>query len=184
MGERNVSHCFSLNGNPANPSINGINGILQEYRQKLPHIALHGPTYFKGILEAFISYTAAMAQTNIYQVLLILTDGVIHDMQQTKELVVSASELPCSIIIVGVGDADFAMMEQLDADERLLRAASGRVAKRDIVQFVEFKECVRKGNLAEEVLREIPDQVVSQMEQAGFKPNRVQANLAQFNDLE
>ena len=98
-----------------------------------------------------------MASTNIYQVLLILTDGVIHDMQQTKELVVGASELPCSVIIVGVGEADFGQMEQLDADERLLRAQSGRVAKRDIVQFVEFKECVKRGNLAEEVLREIPD---------------------------
>ena len=88
-----------------------------------------------------------------------------------------ASELPCSVIIVGVGEADFGMMEQLDADERLLRAQSGRVAKRDIVQFVEFKECVKRGNLAEEVLREIPDQVVSCMEQAGFKPNRVAVDI-------
>lgn len=81
MGERNVSHCFPLNGNPGAPAINGINGILHEYRQKLPSIALHGPTYFKGILEAFTQYTQQMAGTNIYQVLLILTDGVIHDMQ-------------------------------------------------------------------------------------------------------
>lgn len=118
-----------------------------------------------------------MGSTNIYQVLLILTDGVIHDMQATRELVVQASGLACSVIIVGVGDADFGMMEQLDADERLLQAASGAVAKRDIVQFVEFRECVKRGNLAEEVLREIPDQVVSCMEQAGFKPNKQHADL-------
>ena len=30
-----------------------------------------------------------------------------------------ASELPISIIIVGVGDADFSDMERLDADDKL-----------------------------------------------------------------
>ena len=29
----------------------------------------------------------------------------------------SAADLPMSILIVGVGDADFALMEQLDGDE-------------------------------------------------------------------
>ena len=52
-----------------------------------------------------------------YFILLILTDGVITDMDQTKQAVVAASGLPMSIIIVGVGGADFKMMEELDSDE-------------------------------------------------------------------
>jgi len=28
-----VSHCFALNGNPANPEVEGVQGILQAYRQ-------------------------------------------------------------------------------------------------------------------------------------------------------
>ena len=52
----------------------------------------------------------------VYSVLLILTDGEIHDMEQTKDLVVDASVLPLSIIIVGVGEADFTSMEILDGD--------------------------------------------------------------------
>ena len=51
-----------------------------------------------------------------YFILLILTDGVITDMEQTKRAVVEASALPMSIIIVGVGGADFELMEELDAD--------------------------------------------------------------------
>jgi hypothetical protein len=51
-----------------------------------------------------------------YQVLLILTDGSIHDMQPVKDLIVKAAGLPCSIIIVGIGNADFSMMEELDGD--------------------------------------------------------------------
>lgn len=38
-------------------------------------------------------------------------------MDQTKQAVVAASALPMSIIIVGVGGADFAMMEELDSDD-------------------------------------------------------------------
>ena len=46
-----------------------------------------------------------------YFVLLILTDGAITDFEETKSAIVAASELPMSIIIVGVGDADFSAME-------------------------------------------------------------------------
>jgi hypothetical protein len=47
---------------------------------------------------------------------LILTDGIINDMQKTIDEVVKASGLPLSIIIVGVGESDFDEMVQLDAD--------------------------------------------------------------------
>ena len=51
-----------------------------------------------------------------YYVLLILTDGAICDMGQTKDAIVAASHLPISIIIVGVGNADFSSMNILDGD--------------------------------------------------------------------
>mmetsp|Transcript_27080 Transcript_27080/g.19521 ORF Transcript_27080/g.19521 Transcript_27080/m.19521 type:complete len:95 (+) Transcript_27080:1203-1487(+) len=92
-----------------------------------------------------------------YFTLLLLTDGEIHDMPKTKELIVKASELPCSIIIVGVGNEAFRNMEALDSDGTLLRDDYGRVAKRDIVQFVRFREAMERGDLAEQVLKEIPE---------------------------
>ena len=48
---------------------------------------------------------------------MILTDGAIMDMQQTIDEIVAGSELPLSIIIIGLGSADFSGMSQLDADE-------------------------------------------------------------------
>ncbi len=51
-----------------------------------------------------------------YPILLLLTDGAIHDMPETIGLVYALSSMPCSIIIVGVGDADFSSMEMLDGD--------------------------------------------------------------------
>ena len=47
------------------------------------------------------------AEKNKYLVLMIITDGVIHDMDETIKLIVRGADLPLSIIIVGVGNEDF-----------------------------------------------------------------------------
>ena len=54
-------------------------------------------------------------------------------MPQTKQLMVDLSQMPCSVIIVGVGEADFGAMEELDGDDGLLRDLRGRVVARDLV---------------------------------------------------
>ena len=46
-----------------------------------------------------------------------LTDGAISDMNNTKLAIIEASRLPMSIIIVGVGNANFDAMNELDADD-------------------------------------------------------------------
>lgn len=75
-----------------------------------------------------------------YFVLLILTDGEITDFDQTRDAIVRASLLPLSIIIVGVGPADFKAMELLDGDDGVLRSTVGEAVARDIVQFVPFRK--------------------------------------------
>jgi Copine len=72
----------------------------------------------------------------MYHILLILTDGEIHDMKESSDLIVECAKYPLSIIIVGIGSADFSNMEQLDGDEVRLRNSKGEPAVRDIVQFV------------------------------------------------
>ena len=109
-------------------------------------------------------------QYQVYSVFLIITDGEIHDMDETKQLIIDASDLPISIIIIGVGHEAFENMKELDSDGGLLRDSRGRTAKRDIVQFVKFNEYAASGPtaLAEEVLREVPDQLVGYMMMKGF----------------
>lgn len=85
-------------------------------------------------------YVCFVLHLQQYYVLLIITDGVITDMDQTRSAIIEASRLPMSIIIVGVGAADFSAMEFLDSDDKLLRSPSGDVAARDIVQFVPFRQ--------------------------------------------
>ena len=57
-----------------------------------------------------------------YTVLLILTDGDVHDKNKTTKQIIRASNLPISIVIVGIGKPadDFKFMRELDADEKPL----------------------------------------------------------------
>lgn len=59
------------------------------------------------------------AEKDAYIILLILTDGEIHDMQDTINSLIQAAYLPLSIIIIGVGRANFDKMETLDGDDGL-----------------------------------------------------------------
>ncbi|XP_040000825.1 copine-8 isoform X5 [Xiphias gladius] len=130
-----VSHEFALqNGNPQNPYCAGIDGVMEAYYQSLKSVQLYGPTNFSPVINHVARYAASVKDGSQYFVLLIITDGVISDMAQTKESIVNASCLPMSIIIVGVGPAEFDAMVELDGDE--IRISSrGRYAERDIVQI-------------------------------------------------
>ncbi len=69
----------------------------------------------------------------MYHVLMILTDGEIHDMNETITLIIELSKHPVSIIIVGVGNEEFEQMQFLDSDDKVLRNSQGASALRDIV---------------------------------------------------
>ncbi|XP_075284360.1 copine-8 isoform X2 [Opisthocomus hoazin] len=128
-----VSHEFALNGNPQNPYCHGIDGVMEAYYRSLKCVQLYGPTNFAPVINHVARYAASVKDGSQYFVLLIITDGVISDMAQTKESIVNASKLPMSIIIVGVGPAEFDAMEELDGD--VVRISSrGKFAERDIVQ--------------------------------------------------
>ena len=72
--------------------------------------------------------------------------------------------LPMSIIIIGVGAADFTNMEILDGDNGILKNRQGKPAMRDIVQFVPMRNYANDITfLHEDVLREVPRQLVSFM---------------------
>ncbi|KAM8795925.1 copine-5 [Eudromia elegans] len=172
-----VSHEFPLNGDAANPSCSGIEGILEAYHRSLKSVQLYGPTNFAPVVNHVARAAAAVPDGSQYFVLLIITDGVISDMAQTKEAIVNAAKLPMSIIIVGVGQAEFDAMVELDGDDVRI-SSRGKVAERDIVQFVPFRDYMdRAGSqvlsmarLAKDVLAEIPEQLVSYMKGRGIKP--------------
>uniref|UniRef100_A0A8C5CEK6 Copine 8 n=1 Tax=Gadus morhua TaxID=8049 RepID=A0A8C5CEK6_GADMO len=160
-----VSHEFALNGNPQNPYCSGIEGVMESYYQSLKSVQLYGPTNFSPVINHVARYAASVKDGSQYFILLIITDGVISDMAQTKESIVNVRHT-------------HAPMVELDGDEVRI-SSRGRFAERDIVQFVPFRDYVdRTGNhilsmarLAKDVLAEIPDQFLSYMRTRGVKPS-------------
>jgi hypothetical protein len=113
----------------------GVEGIMSAYTSSLYTVSLAGPTMFGPVINraADIASQSLQYSNNKYFVLLIITvgneisahdlywsvlftwallqDGVLTDIQETKDCIVRASDLPLSILIVGVGNADFQQME-------------------------------------------------------------------------
>uniref|UniRef100_A0AAY4DE79 C2 domain-containing protein n=1 Tax=Denticeps clupeoides TaxID=299321 RepID=A0AAY4DE79_9TELE len=173
-----VFHEFPLNGNIENPYCNGIEGILEAYHQSLKTVQLYGPTNFAPVVNHVARYAAAVQDGSQYFVLLIITDGVISDMAQTKEAIVNVSFIVCVTVVTLANFSPSSAMVELDGDD--IRISSrGKLAERDIVQFVPFRDYMdRTGNhvlsmarLAKDVLAEIPDQFISYMKSRGIKPN-------------
>uniref|UniRef100_A0A674DI14 Copine IVb n=1 Tax=Salmo trutta TaxID=8032 RepID=A0A674DI14_SALTR len=170
-----VSHDFAVNFDEDNPECPGIQGVVEAYQGCLPKIQLYGPTNIAPIIQKVASSASEEMHTMEameYFILLILTDGVITDMADTREAIVHASHLPMSVIIVGVGNADFSDMQMLDGDDGILRSPKGEPVLRDIVQFVPFKDFkhASPAALAKSVLAEVPNQVVDYYNAKGIHP--------------
>uniref|UniRef100_A0A3Q4H5Q5 Copine Va n=1 Tax=Neolamprologus brichardi TaxID=32507 RepID=A0A3Q4H5Q5_NEOBR len=156
-----VSHEFPLNGNVDNPYCNGMEGILEAYHQSLKTVQLYGPTNFAPVVN-HVARQRFYAISNLYLSYFILSI-IIYVF--SGELCMSAAKLPMSIIIVGVGQAEFDVMCFFLMSQ----------------QFVPFRDYMdRTGNhvlsmarLAKDVLAEIPDQLISYMKSRAIKPNPV-----------
>ena len=180
FGEPEVSHCFPLNRNPNDPEIKGIDGILKAYRDTLDNTELDGPTYFHFIINNLNEKVKKEQKKgkDKYNILMILTDGIIDDMSETIDSLVESSFLPISVIIIGIGKADFSNMVKLDADDDPLYDKNDRKADRDLVQFVPFINFQNDGQkLAEQVLEEVPRQIVEYYQLKNKKPKAPIINI-------
>jgi hypothetical protein len=168
-GSSVVNHCF-----PLDSEARGVQGILNAYRKGIHSVALYGPTYFAPLIRNCAGWVSQ--RPNKYVILLIITDGEIMDMDETKRAIVETSHLPYSVVIVGVGSADFTSMKELDGDERRL-SFLGREVTRDVVQFVAFRElsAAVPSVLAEYVCAEIPSQFLQFAKSYNITPDSTRA---------
>ena len=103
-----------------------------------------------------------------YTILLILTAGNVESVKETKEQLIEASDDPLSVVIVGIGDADFTGMQFLDEHDP--ETEQGR----DITKFVRFSDYKSFNALTEAVLDEIPEQLVSYYYDRGQMPGQLE----------
>lgn len=126
--------------------------VLTAYKETVRKVELSGPTSFAPIIRKAIEVVEVWEE---YTILLIIADGQVNEEQPTIDAIVEASSHPISIILVGVGDGPWEMMEEFD--NHLARR------KFDNFQFVNYHRVTSKAknpdlNFALHALMEIPDQ--------------------------
>jgi E3 ubiquitin-protein ligase RGLG len=137
--------------------------VLTRYAEITPQVNMAGPTSFAPLIREAINI---VKKTQAYHILIIVADGQVtpdseycQATNETRRAIVEASEYPLSIILVGVGDGPWEVMEEFD-DELPQR-------RFDNFQFVDFFKTMQYGGAtpqAQEVsfalaaLQEIPEQ--------------------------
>jgi len=131
---------------------NGFREVLERYNEITPHVKLAGPTSFAPLIRETINI---VKETKEYHILIIIADGQVTKPKETIDAIVEASNYPISIIMVGVGDGPWDVMEEFDdgLPERNF----------DNFQFVDFHTVLRKYDGSPQAfailaLQEIPEQ--------------------------
>ena len=161
-----VNHCFQCG---PTPEARGVQGILDAYNGTFESgFTMSGPTVYIDVLRkaaatAIANQQAARAKgKQAYTILLILTDGAVSDPTATAEVLRECSSAPLSVIIVGIGNADFGSMQFLD---------DANTGEADIAQFVSFNRHSRNSvELTSETLQEIPAQLTRYFQRYGIPP--------------
>lgn len=139
------------------PTATGIQGVLDAYRSVFEQdVIMSGPTEMMYVLKAVVARANKVYKDSSkhlkYSIILILTDGVVNDLQSTRDFVLKYRHLPLSVIVVGIGRADFTEMNQWNDEQADLR---GRFT------FVEFRALqFDPAALSRKALERVPNDVV------------------------
>jgi hypothetical protein len=163
-----VRHAFQCG---PTEEVQGVKGVLDAYHQVFKSgLVMSSPTVFDEVIQT----AATRAQSSLkaalqkggqtYTVLLILSDGAVSDVEMAAATLKQVSGTPLSIVIMGVGGADFSSMQFLDD--------ASKPGERDVAQFVAFNQYASSSSaLSSATLKEVPDQLAGFFQSKGIKPN-------------
>ncbi|XP_053381711.1 copine family protein 1-like [Mercenaria mercenaria] len=130
----------------------GFAEVLDVYNEMTPKIRMGGPTNFAPLIRKAIDI---VRKNQEYHILVIVADGQVTSEEETIQAIVDASCYPLSIVVIGVGDGPWNVMN--DLDEKL---PSRKFDNFQFVDFHEIKATARSPQtaIAIEALSEVPEQ--------------------------
>jgi hypothetical protein len=157
-----VRHVFQCG---VNKTVNGVDGIITAYKSMFENdLTMSGPTDFRSVIQtaavrARKNHLSATENSVLYTVLLVITDGIMENLQETQQKLAAYSEMPLSIVFVGVGRSDFRQMHEL----------CGISGRRCNTTFVDFRRHQHDPSaLGEAALQNVPIQMCEYMDMRGF----------------
>ncbi|XP_033740156.1 copine-3-like isoform X3 [Pecten maximus] len=136
------SHCFPLSGDKTSPYMRDIEEVIQKYKEILPVLTFSGPTMLAPIIDKAVALEESQnssKENHIYTVLLVITDGVINDMNNVIKRLIENSHRALSVVFVGVGPADFSLMDYFSDSAGLLKLEkTGRSSERQNTHFLPY----------------------------------------------
>lgn len=133
----------------------GLMEVLRIYNQLTPKTELGSASNFAPAIHKAIEI---VVENQAYHILVIVTNGQVTNRAETEKAIIEASKHPISIVVIGVGDGPWEMMQSFDDEipERMF----------DNFQFVPFDKTMKSipagqdpdAAFATAALMEIPEQ--------------------------
>ncbi|KAN0025068.1 hypothetical protein ACTFIV_009480 [Dictyostelium citrinum] len=174
------SYCFPFSLDPKNAFVNSANDIFKLYYNNIDEITPTDPSKINEVFQYAINKSLppidqSEEQLNQkYTILLIFTDGDITDIEESYKILLNASELPLSIILVQIGDC-YNLSRKLNNLENYLDhhdLLNKPKPNRGIVNHVEYtKDIKRFYNLEVDIMKNVPTQFTSYFINKNIDPN-------------
>ena len=155
-----TSHCLNVNFKD-DPGISTIDNVIQEYQNCLKEIELDGPTLICPVIDNCKKMINNNKSISIYNVLMIITDGIIDDICNVIDSVVDAQSLPLCILIIGIGEEPTEEMRRLNMELGPLYDSNEKRMDRKVVTYIHFQNYQNNFNmLKNELMKTIPENVI------------------------
>ncbi len=152
--------CLNINFKD-DPGILNLDNVILEYQNCLNKIDLSGPTLICPIIDNFKIMIKNNISISIYNVLMIITDGIIDDIDDVIDSVVDAQSLPLSINIIGIGEEPTQEMRKLNMELGPLYDSKGKRMDRKVVTYIHFQQYQNNFNmLKNDLMKTIPENVI------------------------
>lgn len=156
-----TSSCFAMNGNFFDPVVSDYEQLYNSYSKTLQEVELSLPVNCESIYNMacdYAEYEKHNHEARNYFVLIVISPGVVDDLEASLEAVSRAAELPLSVLIVKVGNVQLEDVndpaEMLKKSEDLFEESERRYI--DLVSYEDFKK-EDTAAFEHELIKRIPD---------------------------
>ncbi|KAM7439897.1 hypothetical protein ABFA07_010761 [Porites harrisoni] len=173
-----LPYIFPLDRDCGQFELENIDTVIDAYWKRLEDVKLGGPTYLAPVIQQIAAYAEREVSqcSQHYTIGLVIVDGIINDLESLTSTLIEVGNLALSIVVAGVGPADFRLMDELfSKSRRPLRAKDGKTLTRNNTDFLSLRRHATNpgvnDSVAREVFANISQQIVAFFKSKGIVPN-------------